>query len=129
MSKLSQTEQLPFSLQHKLTRVAPVKATKHKANPATDEVRMDNQTMVLPDHTVAITEQSQDCKANSKIITKGGTKLSSPKTHVIFKKTLAGVKKSLLKEQSRLSQNAFLHGYRSNPFFEIWICKSLSVRI
>ena len=38
------------------TRVAPVKATKHKANPATDEVRMDNQTMVLPDHKVAITE-------------------------------------------------------------------------
>ena len=40
------------------------------------------ETMVLPDHKVAVTEKSQDCLTNSKVITKGGTTRSSPKTHI-----------------------------------------------
>ena len=34
---------VPFSQQQSTTKVALVKATKHKANPATDEVRVENR--------------------------------------------------------------------------------------
>ena len=59
-----------FSNAASTTKVALVKETKHKANPATDEVRVENRTMVLPDHKAAITKQF---KLYSKAITKGGT--------------------------------------------------------
>ena len=44
-----------------MTRVALVEATKKRANPATDEVCVETETMVLPDHKVGITEQSKGC--------------------------------------------------------------------
>ena len=45
-----------------ITRVAHVKATKQKANPALlMRFAWKNETMVLPDHKVEITEQLQDC--------------------------------------------------------------------
>ena len=72
-----------FSNAASTTKVALVKETKHKANPATDEVRVENRTMVLPDHKAAITKQF---KLYSKAITKGGTTRSSQKTHTIFRK-------------------------------------------
>ena len=72
-----------FSNAASTTKVALVKETKHKANPATDEVRVENRTMVLPDHKAAITKQ---VKLYSKAITKGGTTRSSQKTHTIFRK-------------------------------------------
>ena len=59
---------LPFSPRHRTIRVALVKATKNKANPATDEFAWRTKTMVLPEQKVAITEQSQDCQANSKVM-------------------------------------------------------------
>ena len=72
-----------FSNAASTTKVALVKETKHKANPATDEVRVENRTMVLPDHKAAITKQF---KLYSKAITKGETIRSSQKTHTIFRK-------------------------------------------
>ena len=45
------------------------------------------ETMVLPDHKVGITEQSQGCWTYSKVITKGGTTHPSPKTHIVSRKT------------------------------------------
>ena len=59
---------LPFSPRHRTIRFALVKATKNKANPATDEFAWRTETMVLPEQKVAITEQSQDCQANSKVM-------------------------------------------------------------
>ena len=53
---------LPFSPRHSTIRVALVKATKNKT--------WRTETIVLPEQKVAITEQSQDCQANSKVIIK-----------------------------------------------------------
>ena len=52
---------VPFSPQQSTTKVALVKATKHKANPATMRFVWRTETMVLPDHKVAITKQFKDC--------------------------------------------------------------------
>lgn len=40
---------------------ATVKATEHKANPATNEVHLENRNHGLADHKVAITKQSKHC--------------------------------------------------------------------
>ena len=53
---------VPFSPQQSTTIVALAKATKHKANPATDEVRVENRNHGLAwSQTVAITKQFKDC--------------------------------------------------------------------
>ena len=53
---------VPFSSQQSTTKVALTKATKHKANPATDEVREENRNHGLAwSQTVAITKQFKDC--------------------------------------------------------------------
>ena len=41
--KAQQTTAVPFSPRQSTTKVALVKETKHKANPATDEVREENR--------------------------------------------------------------------------------------
>ena len=51
-----------FSNAASTTKVALVKETKHKANPATDEVRVENRNHGLAwSQTVAITKQFKDC--------------------------------------------------------------------
>ena len=51
-----------FSPQESPTKVALAKATKHKANAATDEVRVENRNHGLAwSQTVAITKQFKDC--------------------------------------------------------------------
>ena len=90
-------------------------------------------TMVLSDHKVAITELPQGCYTNSKGITEGGTTRSSPKSHIILRKNKRELKfialRAIMTESSQFSivNNSF--SLSCNPFFEIWICKSLSVRI
>ena len=63
---------LPFSPQHRTTIVPLVKATKNKANLATDEVHMENRN-----HGLAWTDSGNNrtdtrllIKANSKVVTK-----------------------------------------------------------
>ena len=52
---------VPFSPRQSTTKVALVKATKHKANPATDEVREENRNHGLAwSQTVVITNQFKD---------------------------------------------------------------------
>ena len=51
-----------FLPQQSTTKVALAKTTKHKANPATDEVRVENRNHGLAwSQTVAITKQFKDC--------------------------------------------------------------------
>ena len=47
-SKLKDRTAVPFSPRKSTTKVTLVKATKHKANPATDEVRVENRNHGLP---------------------------------------------------------------------------------
>ena len=86
------------------TKVALVKASKHKANRTRQLIRFGwrTETMVLPDHKVAITKQPINTVKlyYSKAITKEGNTLSSQKTLIIFRKTLSW---------SLLSHNAILH--------------------
>ena len=92
----------------RITRFALVEATKKKPTRQLMRFTWRTETMVLPDHKVGITEQSQGCWAYSKVITKGGTTHPSPKTHIVSRKTTT-VK---IHEQSRLSQIAVLRSSR-----------------
>ena len=110
----------------KITRVAVVEATKKKANPATDEVRVENRN-----HALAWSQSG-----NNRIVARllslfkschqgRNYALQSKDSHNLQKKQ-AAVK---IHEQS-WSHIAVLHSWCSfslscNPFFEIWI--SLSV--
>ena len=60
-SSIDRTAVPAFSPQQRTTKVALVKATKHKANPATMRFVWRTETVVLPDHKVAITKQFKDC--------------------------------------------------------------------
>ena len=53
-SKPCKTEQLTVLAMAQTTRVAPVKASKNKANLATDELTWRTEIRVLPDQKVAI---------------------------------------------------------------------------
>ena len=66
-----------------ITRVARVKATKHKANQATDEVRVENRN-----HGLAWSQNNNNRTVARllNLTTKGETSRSSRKTHVIFRK-------------------------------------------
>ena len=58
-SKFCQTEQITVLAMAQTTRVALVKASKNKANPATDEVRVESQNHGLAWLERVITKQSQ----------------------------------------------------------------------
>ena len=61
-----------------------MKATKYKANQASDEVRVENRNHGLRNKT----KNSKDCLAISKAITKGGTTRSCPDSRYLEKSKL-----------------------------------------